>query len=143
MGSGNSKTTFKEFAPETIADLLPLYEKIPSRLGFAVLCSYLGYKYEIVILLRRLNRSTAAYLKKNETMLDQFWVMAEPVKYNEVFHGNKCGDNIYDKYCIESMYPALETVVPLGYQVNTLYFDDYGTTIFSLRTRMNDGFLTP
>ena len=71
------------------SSILPFGEKIPTRLGTAIVLAYFDYKYKVMPLMKRLNRSTAKYLDGHEQILDQFWVSMVPVKFSDDYIGNR------------------------------------------------------
>jgi len=79
-------------AKESSSFILPFHEKMPTRLGTAIVLAFFDYKRGSTTLLKRLNRGTTNYLQEHEHMLDQFWVSMVPVKFSDQYIGNKPGE---------------------------------------------------
>jgi len=96
-----------------VASLLP-FSGIASRLGTAFLIQYLGSKHRVMSLMKCLSKGSAQYVQDSEHMLDQFWLIGNPVKFSSDWLAEKL-----DKYKpVESMSPLPETkVVPPDYRI--------------------------
>jgi len=57
-------------ATKSSSSLLPFIEKLPTRLGTAIVLSFFDEKRGAMTLMKHLNKGTAKYLRENEEMLD-------------------------------------------------------------------------
>ena len=115
---------------------------MPTRLGTAIVLASLDYNYRVINLMRRLNRGTAKYVRENEHMLDQFWVIMLPVKFSDTYIGNGPGA-IHNGKLIknEESFPTLDTKhVPPNYRLESIEWEHNQTAyVHSLRLTMSDG----
>ena len=71
---------------KNVAVLFP-FPGIPSRLGIAVFVKFIGYKYQVMALMKCLSKGSAKYAQDNEHMLDQFWIIGKPVRFSKDYLG--------------------------------------------------------